>query len=132
MRWLLPVEISVHKLAYWIFHVRKDFLGGNWVQCPVLSASLWEQLNSSEPWGTERTARLLRHPEDLHATAGALGPKTDAKLLEGKGQQHTKRKLISGSLLSPKCQQLGQGIAFLVDSLSLVDPWLFAMSLHPL
>lgn len=46
--------------------------------------------------------------------------RAEAKLLEG--QQHMKIKQISGSLSSPKSEQLGQGIAFLPDSSSLVDP----------
>lgn len=59
----------------------------------------------------------------------SLGPKTGAKLLEAKSQQHMKWKPISGFLSSPRSKQQGQGIAFLVDSLSLIDSSLFAVSL---
>lgn len=42
---------------------------------------------SGEPWGAERAALRLRHPEDLHATAGDRVQKdrADVKLLVGKG-----------------------------------------------
>lgn len=87
-------------------------------------------LSFREPWRTECSTWFLKHPGDFHAAAGALSPKTGAKLLEGKSQQHMKWKPISGFLSSPRSKQLGQGIVFLVGSLSLVDPSLFAVSLY--